>query len=209
MIGQILKFASGREVLKHDLSEISNLEFHCKSPVIVLGTPRSGTSTVARCLSEYFGIKMGLRFFSKDARNPGGSYEDRDFADANEDFASGKINLREWEKRAFEFFYKMESLGVPWGFKDPRILRLIGAILPYFEEHTIVRTWRPRRLVVQSRVKYLGWEEPSSDLTYTRDMVTLDRLLKHYPHIQINFTRQLSDMDIIKTLSTESKKLWD
>ena len=204
-----IKFESGIEVERYNVTKNDNYPFWCQSPVVIVGTPRSGTSTVARIMHEYFGICMGTAWYNQVESNPAGNFEDKDLVDTNQDFIEDRITLSQWEFRLMKFFHKMEKLGGPWGFKDPRMIRLVGAVLPYFKKCTIIRTYRPAELCVPSRVKYLGWSHKSSSVSYVMDMATLDRLLSHYEHIKIDFTEQLNDIDIIKSISKQSRKIYD
>lgn len=55
--------------------------------IVVLGMHRSGTSTVARILSEV-GINMGERLLGASSSNPMGHFEDADFFDLNNEIFS-------------------------------------------------------------------------------------------------------------------------
>jgi hypothetical protein len=57
--------------------------------ILVVGTGRCGTSTVARVLHEQLGVCMGSRFREADANNPRGFYEDLDALEANQRLLAG------------------------------------------------------------------------------------------------------------------------
>ena len=53
-------------------------------PIFVIGTGRSGTSTVARLLHDNFDINMGDNFRPANDDNPSGFYEDLDLKRLND-----------------------------------------------------------------------------------------------------------------------------
>ena len=119
-----------------------NLE---RSPLVVAGMHRSGTSLVASVLSA-LGVDMGGRLLPADANNPRGYFEDEAFLALNRrmlDAATlpGDGGHRDWgwteseslDRGAFERFVEAarelvaERAGAVgrWGWKDPRTMLLL------------------------------------------------------------------------------------
>ena len=202
-----LKWASGRVVDILDTNEFEDsLVCTLTSPIIVIGPPRSGTSTVARILSMYFGVKMGTSFAKPDERNPGGFWEDIDLIKTNNAFWKGDINFEQWTIRFLDFIEKMQNLNVPWGFKEPRICAYFGLVLGFFNNPTIIRCKRLKKLVALSHEKALN-RKKEEKISIDRDEIILDRILKYWPHILIEFNKQLSDKDVIKRIVKQGNEL--
>lgn len=199
---ETLKWISGREVNLVDLDGLEEqISCYFSCPVIVIGPPRSGTSTIARILSNYFGIKMGTLFMTTDMRNPGGYYEDIDLVKANDEFMMGKITLPQWSEKMLAFIKKMLELQTPWGFKDPRACIFFGQILSFFDNPTIIRCHRKEGLVIKSLEEYFNFKREQAQQLYFKSEKTLDRVLKGRFHIFLDMTKGRSDLEIVKEMA--------
>jgi len=98
------------------------------------------------------------------------------------------------------FIRAMKKTGMPWGFKDPRIIPLLGYALSFFDKPIIIRCYRPKDFVVDSYIKKLGWESEYASIRYDRDENLLDKYLKNYTHFRFNFYEHISEMEIINYL---------
>ncbi len=119
-----------------------------RGAIFVIGTGRSGTSTIAKLLHKKLHVCMGHQFREANEFNPDGFYEDIKRSKLLDDFIRGRINLDDWLN------------GLPhkcgstlWGFKHPRLLELSTDAILAAEPSLIVRTYRPERLVVPSLVR--------------------------------------------------------
>ena len=119
-----------------------------RSPVIVAGMHRSGTSLVASWL-QAMGIAMGPEQYPPDENNPYGYFEDLDFLSLNRELlglalpeSNGQASWLDWGwtqreqldlerldsqlPEAAELIRSRASRGVRWGWKDPRTTLLLS-----------------------------------------------------------------------------------
>ena len=134
-----------------------------KSPVIVVGVPRSGTSFVVECLMKYYGVRMCLNGFTTEndyILDDNETYEDATVVSLNLKLMDGVLTFDEYKTEMIKFFNAMEEKEGPWGFKDPRLLRGLRWVIEHFDGNlTVIRTQRDSQLVIQSMCKVLGWPE--------------------------------------------------
>jgi len=158
-------------------------------PIVVVGPPRSGTTTTARILQEWFGVLMdGDPLPPHKVINPDAWYEDRRLANANIFLGYGWIGLKAWTRRFKRFIRQMErQSGGQWGFKDPRIIPLLNYALSFLPSATVVRCHRKSELVVNSMMKKLGWTKEFGENYLNRAENTLDTQLKNRVHYRIDF----------------------
>jgi len=146
--------------------------------VIVLGLPRSGTSTVAGTLHR-LGVDMGEGHWQPaDMLNPHGYYEDLGFQKINKTIA-GMRYATEWRdkigdrrKNQYRGVIRRRNNKPLWGFKAPRACYTLHHILPLLAEQDIdtrmVIVRRDFEAVVaslqrHSRIAYSGLHEMSMD----------------------------------------------
>ncbi len=134
-----------------------------KSPIIVVGVPRSGTSFVVECLMKQFGVRMCLNGFTTEndyILDDKEAYEDADVVSLNIKLMNGKLKMDEYKTQMIQFFNSMQEKEGPWGFKDPRLLLGLRWVIEYFDgDITVIRTERDSQLVIQSMCKVFGWPE--------------------------------------------------
>jgi hypothetical protein len=134
-----------------------------KSPVIVVGVPRSGTSFVVECLMKHYGVRMCLNGFTTEndyILDDRETYEDADVVSLNMKLADGILTMDEYKTEMIQFFNSMQEKKGPWGFKDPRLLSGLKWVIEHFDGNvTVIRTERDSELVIQSMCKVLGWPE--------------------------------------------------
>lgn len=116
-----------------------------KSPIVVAGMHRSGTSLVASILSA-LGVDMGERLLDADRNNPKGYFEDLSFLELNrrmlqaaarpddgghpdwgwtESEALDRDHFRDFEAEAGSLAASRDSVDGLWGWKDPRTTLLL------------------------------------------------------------------------------------
>ncbi len=164
--------------------------------ILVLGTGRSGTSTVARLLHNELGVSMGQRFRDPDSANPKGYYEDLDFLEVNVDLT---LDHDSRVKRISELFAEREE---PWGLKEPRIPNYWRIYREHIGRDTkIIIATRAVHLVVRSLKKNYGWDESISlsIINVRRDGIV--KLTQGFDSLTIDFTDNRSDSEVVRTLT--------
>lgn len=106
-------------------------------PILVFGTGRSGTSTVARLLHENLSICMGKRFREADEHNPQGYYEDLSLKSLNEAFLAGTLTFPAFQTALENELAQPWRSREQWGFKDPRLAELGGFYLQLIKDPVI------------------------------------------------------------------------
>lgn len=140
---------------------MNNIEI--KSPVVVVGVPRSGTSFVVECLMKHYDVRMCLNGFTTEndyILDDNETYEDATVVNLNLKLSDGKIKMKKYKMQMAQFFTSMQKKEGTWGFKDPRLLRGLRWVVEYFDGNlTVIRTQRDPQLVIQSMCRVLGWPE--------------------------------------------------
>lgn len=132
--------------------------------VIVTGTGRSGTSTVARILHTELGVCMGHVFRDVMPSNPQGEYEDTNLAVESRRLVNGypfpdtphshPILLQRW-REAYHHMHPRCSAKLR-GVKSPHLSALDEKGWAEINPRLIIRTWRSKELVVASMNKWRG-----------------------------------------------------
>jgi len=86
------------------------------SPIIVIGTGRSGTSIVAGVL-HHIGVNMGNNIVKPNIDNPRGYFEDVEFIDINSRFVHKNISEKEFIDRAEDLINYRIKRNEWWGWK--------------------------------------------------------------------------------------------
>lgn len=172
-------------------------------PIIIIGQPRSGTSNVARILHDYYGIFMGHKFWEPEFAGSQGTFEDMRLMEANSLFERGAIGIKPWIRRFRRFVRSREKLNLPWGFKDPRLLIVLGLALSFFKQPTIIRCHRDRGMVVKSQVKKLQWGKKESEKYYDHAESIMDKALKGRSYLLVDYPEGIlhPDTKLIDSLS--------
>lgn len=172
------------------------------TPILILGPPRSGTSTLARILQTHFGVRFGREQFPARNINPEGVFEDVQLAKLTTDFYDKKINLKDWLNGLADYKDEMVKLNCPWGIKEPRLIALLPIFFHCFKKATIFRCQRGRELTVNSMIKRLGWDKDKSEKYYDEANEMLNAVLKNRTHILIKYPeKKISDIEIIEQIS--------
>ena len=144
---------------------------------LVVGTGRSGTSTVARVMHEKLGISMGNEFVPSNEFNEKGYYEDVDFYRANLAFYDNQLFFGDWVCQIREILRERYKAGKPWGFKDSRMASLLGAYFTFLNEPKVIRCKRDSELVIASMIRCYGWSESKAKSVCESRETALDRVL--------------------------------
>ncbi len=134
-----------------------------KSPVIVVGVPRSGTSFVTECLMKHYGVRMCLHGFTLEndyILDDRETFEDATVVDLNIKLLDGVLDMEQYKEQMIQFFDSMQAQEGPWGFKDPRLIAGLRWVIEYFDgKLTVIRTDRDPQMTLRSMVDVLGWPE--------------------------------------------------
>jgi len=175
-------------------------------PYLVVGTGRSGTSTVARVMHEKLEIFMGEKFVPADKNNPDGYYEDSEFRDLNVLFYDGRMDFGNWCQNVRGVIRKRYVLERAWGFKESRMAALLGFYLSFFNEPKIIRCKRKRELATSSMMRCCGWNAKESEQIYDSRELQLDRILCNRDQknvLTIHFNEERLSDEVIEKLVRE------
>lgn len=174
--------------------------------ILVVGTGRSGTSALARCLHE-LGICMGHKFIDPDGANPKGYWEDM-YARHLFDFVLGEqiIDGVDWrrtvEKEHLKFDCKANQIGV----KHPLLCQFSDEVLDDINPEYIFWATRNREDTIKSIMDYKARRgldripeherfvprEKAAKLVDSR-LAKLTERIGPREHTKIDFTRHISD----------------
>lgn len=160
--------------------------------ILVIGTGRSGTSTVAKLLHEH-GISMGNSFNSSTQHEDGCNYEDLECKKINTAFLEGKTSYNVYIRKLCKYGKDRDKQanGI-WGVKHPAITYVLGIYLQVFDP-VIINCTRDRDSVVKSVMRCYNWTREESEHLYDYRTIMLETLLSRIEHLAIDFTERLSD----------------
>jgi hypothetical protein len=144
------------------------------TPIIVVGTGRSGTSTVAGMLVD-LGVDMGTRFRA-DLSNPDGFFEDWEIKAINQGRLDGHSSAA-WEEQLATACATRAKPGKPWGWKDPRTAEFMGDVVRLFPNARYVRCNRDRFETLASFQRWYGMHAFDAATIIDRRTYNLDRYL--------------------------------
>lgn len=123
--------------------------------ILVLGCPRSGTSTVARILHTRLGVCMGHTFDVPTELNPDGYYEDKAMFEACDGLATGGITPLYWRHLMESQHLAQGCTSRRVGLKYPNLSLLSPRVINRLGASTIIATdRRPKAVLVKSFAKY-------------------------------------------------------
>lgn len=168
------------------------------SPVLVLGTGRSGTSVVARVLHERLGVSMGERLPGPSGANPRGAYEDLAFREIHIDHLAGRLSRQVLEARIEELIAAREP---PWGLKDPRLCHLLDVYLPRLPDAELVVCDRQIDACARSaaRVTTASREEALGEMQTRKRK--LDRAMNGRGHLKLDMNARREEDELERTLT--------
>jgi len=113
------------------------------NPILVIGSPRSGTSVVAGVL-HHLGVDMGKFYIRPDTQNPTGYFEDADIV--KNDMNSYDNDREKWGVRFMELTKDRRD---PWGFKTPTLCVTIKDVRENLEKRGFI----PRYIYVKRNLE--------------------------------------------------------
>lgn len=172
--------------------------------VVVVGTGRSGTSTVARILHERIGVCMGHYLKSPGSANPEGYYEDYLEHGLMLMVAQDITGIDELMRCVSQSHKDCER----WGFKDPWFIHLPQQAMKMINPRVVIRTWRPLEATVKSwmrkeitagRMVDEDKADKFSKICLQREMM-MDEKLDIFDVLTIRFDKQIPDGEIEKAI---------
>lgn len=167
--------------------------------ILVVGTGRSGTTTVARILHEELGYNMGENF-CLDTNKDKHCYEEDLLYSIDTSFINGTVSLPVWEKVvASKIEANYQRYGEQWGFKSPTLSYTLPLWLPYFNTLPII-IWANRTpsLVVASFMKCYRWSEGRALGEYKTRIHHLGVYLSFIAHSKISFNEDRKEDSEVK-----------
>ena len=181
-----------------------------RSPFIVTGTGRSGTSTVGRVLHTLLNVSMGEEHVKADHANPDGYWEDLDFWNLNRAFIRSMIDFNTFFLGVQNVITKRENDHKVWGFKDTKLCYFLGLYLSYLNDPKIIVCERPKHLVVNSLARVWNQDKKIGEQFYDGRILCLDRLLQGRDHLVIRFGKERkSDDEIVDEIKSKWGYVWD
>ena len=171
--------------------------------ILVVGSGRCGTSTVARLLHEEFDVCMGKRFRESDEYNKKGYYEDLELKNANQFLIAGQITFEAWFTSVENELLKSWRKDTVWGFKDPRLCTLGGFYLAMISPpRMIIRCKREEKQVAASMVRCYDWPlHDALGIVRQRELM-LDNLLVEEKYHPIFFNEPKTDEAVKKEIES-------
>jgi len=177
------------------------------NPYLVVGTGRSGTSTVAGILHNKMDVFMGYEFPPANSTNPDGFWEDIEIYKANKAFYFGRISYSTWKRGVTKIIAERQKLDKPWGFKESRMADLLGLYLGLLKDPKIIRCKRKKELVVSSWVRCYGLPINNAFTLWQERETTLDNILAGRDSLKIYFDeRRIPDKEIISLIENKWKE---
>lgn len=169
-------------------------------PIIVVGTGRSGTSTVSRILHERMGVCMG-HFFRMHTIHD--YYEDLMAHGLNRMLGAGQVTVLDWRLS----MAKAHANCGDWGFKDPYFLYASPKAIEQIQPRLFIRTWRSQEETVESWIRHnvkIGGRGDTPDMRIHFHRICMERemlmdwKLEGHPSVTIRFEsdRRLTDEEI-------------
>lgn len=173
-------------------------------PYLVVGTGRSGTSTVAGILHNKMNVFMGYEFPPTNHTNPDGFWEDIEFYRTNKLFTLGKIDYPTWKEEIAGIIVERKKLDKPWGLKDSRMADLLGLYLAFLKNPKIIRCKREKELVISSLIRCYGHSEEHATAFWNVRENMIDNILSGKDFLTVHFgVDRIADGEIIDLIENK------
>jgi hypothetical protein len=136
---------------------------------------------------------MGTEFIQSWVNN-NKCFEDKNIVEACGRFVNNSIYYQEFSWRFIASAQTIARKGKGrWGFKEPRLAYgMLGFILSFFDEFTLIHCVRRREQVIESMMRVFNWKESKCDRLYHHGMGHLKAWLRFIPHLQIDLSDKLT-----------------
>lgn len=172
---------------------------------LVLGTGRSGTSTIARLLRDNLYTNMGKYFRDPDQLNPQGYFEDLEFRNINIALLRGDKGQQEKLHQLITQKNKCPLAGqskLAWGIKDPRIPQLWEYYQQYIDDDTkIIVATRDFEQIIKSMMHCYNWTRQDSINLMLARLYGINQLINNRTVLTIDFSIKRNDEELIDVLS--------
>lgn len=174
------------------------------NPIIVIGTGRSGTSTMAGIL-YFLGVKMGKNFVPANDRNPVGYFENKDVVDKIKKIKNGGTGFHKVIAELNDY-----AKPTPWGVKVPRLVDFIDELKEAFPKAQYVIITRGKQKTLNSMMKTMS--EELANETYERRVAAVKDIVENqnfktqvFRLQEISTTRVRDARDIVKGIAERLK----
>jgi len=164
---------------------------------LVVGTGRSGTSSVARVLHERLGVNMGGPGRRTES-NPRGDYERKGTRRISLEYLRGYVSLAEWRDGVRKI---AGSLKEPWGVKFPPSAYMLDEWFRLFPDARTIWAQRDLTLTANSMMRWYGFTEHRARFEVGSRLHLLTLFLRDRDVLEIDFTGHLSDEEIVARLT--------
>lgn len=172
-------------------------------PILVLGTGRSGTSSVARILHDGLGVTMMRTPVVWDQsgrrRHPSENIEDVAIVDAVGRCFANDIDESECAEIIESHLRRNDD---PWGFKSTQLCRLHPRIMHFLRPRRIIVCMRDRGQTIRSMAEWAGanpnFETPV--VLYNKRMQGLTRMLHRRAALWLDFSEQRESRELYEAI---------
>jgi hypothetical protein len=177
-------------------------------PVVVIGSPRSATSTIARLLQEEFRIMMDEGPIRKDNHNPKGYYEDQKLVSINKIVSDNwqlgtnnenRIN-KDWAIKFAQWVTDRASKYEQWGFKEPRMIGFIHWIFQFLDRPLFIWPIRRDNDIIKSQVRKLGYAPIVAKKGIEAYKILIEKYIPKDQLYTIDLTIKKTDKNLIDEL---------
>ena len=176
-------------------------------PVIILSTPRSGSSIVAGVV-HYLGVDLGKYYLKPDTHNPTGNFEDAQLYEI--DFKYYEKDRERWYAETRKYLKERLKLRIPWGWKSPLLSVTLKDVKAIFSDFTLkpryIYVQRDLRGIVKSQQKHFAKKDVHGKIKVHQAL--LREGLKGEEVLDVHFSEVMGNppkvvTDIIKYLELE------
>ncbi len=208
---------------------MTNANHSAHKAIIILGMHRSGTSALAR-LVNLLGVDLGKSFLPPDPANPSGYWEHLQIYDTHEHMLNRMGRVwhsvfpfpEEWwldpmvslyRERLIDILKNDFSRSKLWGFKDPRLCRLMPLWHSVFSEvgcepHFVYMIRNPME-VAESLRRRDGYSWDKCFVLWLLHSLDSERECRRYPRVFITYDQVLEDWRaVVERISQELQLEW-
>ncbi len=155
--------------------------------ILVLGTSRSGTSTIAGVL-HHLGCFMGSEFVPPDRNNPYGTFEDAKFYNDETTYLADRSQKPDYRK----FVEEREEHNI-WGVKSPTLVDTAHLLIPHLDNPRMIVAKRKPADIINSYMKAYNSGRVRAEKWYARSSSFLAARLMEFdgPILEVQFEELL------------------
>ncbi len=206
---------------------MTDMNHRPRKAIIILGMHRSGTSALAKVVN-LLGVDLGKSFLPPDSANPSGYWEHLHIYDAHEHMLNrlGRVwhslfpfpekwwldpIVDPYRERLIDILRTDFSRSDLWGFKDPRLCRLMPLWHSIFSEvgcepHFVYVIRNPVE-VAESLRRRDGYSWDKCFMLWLLHALDSERECRRYPRVFVTYDRILADWRAVITRISEELRL--